>query len=73
MLRPILITIICCCSLTLCAQISISENHRYLLRNGKPFFRLGDTAWELFHRLNKEQADQYLERRAEQGFTVYRP
>jgi hypothetical protein len=31
---------------------------------------MGDTAWELFHRLNKEQADQYLKRRAEQGFTV---
>ena len=70
MLRPFFTAVICCCTLTLSAQISISDNHRYLLRNGKPFFWLGDTAWELFHRLNKEQADQYLQHRASQGFTV---
>jgi hypothetical protein len=52
------------------AQFSVSENKRYLLRDGKPFFWLGDTAWELFHRLNREQADQYLKRRAEQGYTL---
>ncbi len=51
-------------------QYAISENKRYLLKDGKPFFWLGDTAWELFHRLNREEADQYLKRRAEQGFTV---
>ena len=37
---------------------------------GKPFFWLGDTAWELFHRLNRAQADSYLQKRAAQGFTV---
>jgi Protein of unknown function (DUF4038)/Putative collagen-binding domain of a collagenase len=52
------------------SQFSISSNHHYILKNGKPFFWLGDTAWELFHRLNKEEADQYLKRRSEQGFTV---
>jgi hypothetical protein len=52
------------------AQFSISSNQRYLLKDGKPFFYMGDTAWELFHRLNREQAEQYLKRRAEQGFTV---
>jgi hypothetical protein len=52
------------------AQFSVSPNQRYLLRNGQPFIWIGDTAWELFHRLNREQADQYLKRRAEQGFTV---
>jgi hypothetical protein len=31
---------------------------------------LGDTAWELFHRLKREEADKYLENRAEKGFTV---
>ena len=31
---------------------------------------LGDTAWELFHRLNKEDADLYLETRSKQGFNV---
>src|SRR5450432_4622182 len=52
------------------AQFSISGNHHYLLKNGKPFFWLGDTAWELFHRLNREEADRYLKRRREQGFTI---
>ena len=40
------------------------------MRDFKPFFWLGDTAWELFHRLNREEATMYLKRRAEQGFTV---
>ena len=52
------------------AQFSVSDNHRYLLKDGKPFFWLGDTGWELFHRLNREEADQYLKRRSEQGFTI---
>jgi hypothetical protein len=55
---------------TVWGQYSVSSNRRYLLKNGKPFFWLGDTAWELFHRLTREEADQYLKRRAEQGFTV---
>jgi hypothetical protein len=55
---------------TVSAQFSISSNHRYLLKEGKPFFWLGDTGWELFHRLNREEADRYLKRRGEQGFTV---
>ncbi|MEO7046503.1 MAG: DUF4038 domain-containing protein, partial [Ferruginibacter sp.] len=52
------------------SQFTISENHRYLLKDGKPFYWLGDTGWELFHRLTKEEADEYLKRRSEQGFTV---
>jgi hypothetical protein len=49
----------------------VSPNGRYLLdRDGKPFFYLGDTAWELFHRLDREQADRYLRDRAARGFTV---
>lgn len=49
----------------------ISENGRYLLnQDGSPFFYLGDTAWELFHRLGREEADLYLSDRAEKGFTV---
>ncbi|QIP15633.1 DUF4038 domain-containing protein [Spirosoma aureum] len=52
-------------------RLKVSDNKRYLVhQNGTPFFWLGDTAWELFHRLNREEADQYLKRRAEQGFTV---
>ncbi|HEX7859573.1 MAG TPA: glycoside hydrolase family 140 protein [Verrucomicrobiae bacterium] len=52
-------------------KLKISENKRFLVTaEGKPFFYLGDTAWELFHRLNREQADKYLEDRAKKGFTV---
>lgn len=51
--------------------LRVSANKRFLqYANGKPFFYLGDTAWELFHRLNREEADHYLTVRAQQGFTV---
>ena len=49
----------------------VSPNGRFLLdKDGKPFFYLGDTAWELFHRLNRDEADRYLRDRASKGFTV---
>jgi hypothetical protein len=51
--------------------LTVSENKRFLVHeDGTPFFYLGDTAWELFHRLNREEADKYLENRAQKGFTV---
>jgi hypothetical protein len=32
-------------------KLKISENKRFLVtESGEPFFYLGDTAWELFHR-----------------------
>lgn len=52
------------------AQFSVSANKHFILKDGQPFFWLGDTAWELFHRLNREDADRYLKTRSEQGFTV---
>lgn len=49
----------------------VSSDGRMLLdRDGRPFFYLGDTAWELFHRLNREEAVRYLDDRAGKGFTV---
>ena len=49
----------------------VGDNGRFLVNNdGKPFFYMGDTAWELFHRLSREEADYYLQDRAEKGFTV---
>ena len=50
--------------------LRVSENGRFLVRDGRPFFWLGDTAWELFHRLNREETDAYLRDRAAKGFTV---
>lgn len=44
---------------------------RYLVtETGKPFFYLGDTAWELFHRLTREETELYLKDRAYKEFTV---
>ncbi|HVV70909.1 MAG TPA: glycoside hydrolase family 140 protein [Verrucomicrobiae bacterium] len=52
-------------------RLKVSENHRFLVtQSGQPFFWLGDTAWELFHRLNREDAEYYLRDRARKGFTV---
>jgi len=52
-------------------RLKVSDNQRYLIhQDGTPFFWLGDTAWELFHRTNREEADQYLKHRSDQGFTV---
>ncbi|MBC8138030.1 MAG: glycoside hydrolase family 140 protein [Fibrella sp.] len=51
--------------------LRVSENRRFLQQSdGTPFFYLGDTAWELFHRLSFEEADHYLTDRAAKGFTV---
>jgi hypothetical protein len=52
-------------------RLKVSDNKRFLVHeNGKPFYWLGDTAWELFHRLNREEAEKYLKNRAEKGYTV---
>jgi hypothetical protein len=52
-------------------KLKISENNRFLVFNdGTPFFYLGDTGWELFHRLNKDETEKYLENRRAKGFTV---
>ena len=52
-------------------RLRVSDNHRFLVtEEGKPFFYLADTAWELFHRLKREEAEKYLADRAEKGFNV---
>jgi hypothetical protein len=52
-------------------RLRVSDDKRFLVyEDGKPFFYLGDTAWELFHRLNREETDLYLDDRAKKGFTV---
>ena len=52
-------------------RLKVSENKRFLVtEDNKPFFWLGDTAWELFHRLTREEAERYLKNRAEKRFTV---
>jgi len=49
----------------------VSPDKRHLaFPNGDPFFWLGDTAWELFHRLTREDVELYLTTRTRQGFNV---
>ncbi|MDB4582194.1 glycoside hydrolase family 140 protein [Draconibacterium sp.] len=52
-------------------QLQISQNNRFLMtENGEPFFWLGDTGWLLFSKLNREEAEMYLNNRAEKGYNV---
>ncbi|MBN1249071.1 MAG: glycoside hydrolase family 140 protein [Anaerolineae bacterium] len=52
-------------------RLRVSANHRTLeYEDGTPFLYLGDTAWELLHRLTLEETRHYLSNRAAKGFTV---
>jgi hypothetical protein len=48
----------------------IGDRRFIVAEDEKPFFYLGDTAWELFHRLNSEEAEYYIRDRSAKGFTV---
>lgn len=49
---------------------SVDRDRQVLERDGAPWFLLGDTAWELFRRLDDEGVERYLTTRAEQGFNT---
>lgn len=52
-------------------RLQVSADRRYLqTEDGQPFFWLADTAWELFHKLTREEAEHYFKIRSEQGFNV---
>lgn len=52
-------------------KVVVSANGRFLQHeNGAPFFWLGDTGWLLIAKLNREEAESYLENRRELGFNV---
>lgn len=52
-------------------ELKVAADHRHLVTSdGKPFFLLGDTAWELFHRLTRDEAERYLRDRAGKGFNT---
>jgi hypothetical protein len=52
-------------------RLQVTKDGHYLQYNdGTPFFWLGDTGWELFHRLKKEEIEKYLENRKQKGFNV---
>ncbi len=47
-----------------------SGGHYLQTDDGRPFFWLGDTAWNLIHGTTREEASYYLRTRARQGFTL---
>lgn len=52
-------------------RIAVSADGRHLVtERGAPFFWLADTAWELFHRPTREEAEHYLADRQAKGFNV---
>jgi hypothetical protein len=53
-------------------RLAVHENGTHLIErdSGDPFFYLGDTAWELLHRTDEDEARMYLTDRADKGFNV---
>lgn len=58
-------------------KLILSENNRFLcFENGTPFLYLGNTGWELFHRLTLDESERYLENRRKKDFlhlSLYSP
>lgn len=53
------------------SDLRVAADKRHLeTTNSKPFFLLADTAWELFHRLTREETQLYLQNRADKGFNT---
>ena len=44
--------------------------HTLQTEDGRPFFWLADTAWELVHRLDRRETLEYLDARSRQSFNV---
>lgn len=52
-------------------RLVVSENNRYIVHeNGQPFFWMGNTAWLLPERLNREEAEYFLAKDREAGYNV---
>lgn len=68
----ILIPIFILLSLTLnaqCLKVSVDKGH-LIYENGEPLIWTGDTAWELFHRCNREEVELSSKDRADKGFNI---
>ncbi len=52
-------------------KLKVSDDRRFIVtESGKPFLWLGNTAWEMIHRLNREEISLFLEDCSSKGFTV---
>jgi len=52
------------------ASPELVPTEHYFVRDGKPFFWLGDTAWTIANLYTPAEAEEYLDHRARQGFTI---
>lgn len=51
--------------------LKVSDNGRYLTwADGQPFYYVADTPWQLLASLSLPDTKEYIDRRAEQGFTA---
>ncbi len=81
-MKQLFVFIIIMCSLPLFAQsaddkpwdngrLMVSANNRFLqFENGKPFFWLGDTAWLLPERLNRDEVEMYMKACSRAGYNM---
>ena len=46
------------------------SGRRIVTSDGERFYFIGDTAWELFHALSRDEAVKYLTVRKSQGFNM---
>ena len=52
-------------------KLKVSANHRFLqFENGKPFFWLSDTGWLLPERLDRAEAQYYLQKCRVAGYNT---
>ena len=64
------VLLFCAASTSWAAELRVSSDQRHLLKDGQSFLYLGDTGWDIFMRLDREEADEYLQNRADKGFNV---
>ncbi len=77
-MRSCLFVLLSALSLSLAAQhpwphgrlLVASDGHYLQYEDGTAFFWLGDTGWELFHRLTLSEIATYLDNRQAKGFNV---
>ncbi|MBR2291366.1 MAG: DUF4038 domain-containing protein, partial [Prevotella sp.] len=52
-------------------RLRVSDNQRFLQHeNGEPFFWLGETAWLMPERLNRDEVQYYLQCCQEAGYNM---
>lgn len=71
---PLIVVLLTCAIVAHAAPlpaVRVSDNHRFFVTaEGRPFFWLADTAWQLIHDLDEAEMGRYLADRRDKGFTV---